>query len=306
MNREEFIQLSSEYALGALEGEELRKFEAYLKTASNQELDILGELTSTASLIPLALERKSPPPHVKQQLMRKISLSSRAYEAVRQRTETLAQQAPAKTRNWIPWGIAASLAMVAVFSLFVLRLMGTIEQQNKKLVAVETEKQELQTRLIALKDELTRKDEQLKVLSAKDIQISIMNGLKVNPVGYGKIIWDPEKRSAILQVSNLPAVPTNKDYQLWVIKNKKPMSAGVFAVNDTLSHFFKVENLAVTNPKEIAAFAVTLEPKGGVPQPTGEMYMMGAPRLYYPLSAEENTEETMEQPNNEHTLPDPQ
>ncbi len=106
-----------------------------------------------------------------------------------------------------------------------------------------------------------------------------MDGLKVNPVGYGKIIWDPEKRSAILQVSNLPAVPSDKDYQLWVIKDKKPISVGVFAVNDTMSNFFKIENLAVTNPKEIAAFAVTLEPKGGMPQPTGDMYMMGAPRL---------------------------
>ena len=279
MDREEFIQLSSEYALGALEGDELRKFEAYLKTASKQELEILSELTSTASLIPLALERSTPSPAVKQSLMQKINLSSRAHEAVRQRTGILTQHAPARTRNWIPWGIAASLAMVAVFSLFVIKLMGTIEKQNRQLAVVEQEKQELQTRLVSLRDELTRKNEQLKVLSAKQIHISIMDGLKVNPIGYGKIIWDPEKRSAILQVSNLPAVPSDKDYQLWVIKGKKPISAGVFAVNDTSSNFFKIENLAVTNPKEIAAFAVTLEPKGGMPQPTGDMYMMGAPRL---------------------------
>jgi anti-sigma-K factor RskA len=279
LDREEFIQLSSEYALGALEGDELRKFEAYLKTASKQELEILSELTSTASLIPLALERSTPSPAVKQSLMQKINLSSRVHGAVRQRTGILTQHAPARTRNWIPWGIAASLAMVAVFSLFVIKLMGTIEKQNKQLAAVEQEKQGLQTRLVSLRDELTRKNEQLKVLSAKQIHISIMDGLKVNPIGYGKIIWDPEKRSAILQVSNLPAVPSDKDYQLWVIKGKKPISAGVFAVNDTSSNFFKIENLAVTNPKEIAAFAVTLEPKGGMPQPTGDMYMMGAPRL---------------------------
>ena len=279
MDREEFIQLSSEYALGALEGDELRKFEAHLKTASKQELEILSELTSTASLIPLALERSTPSPAVRQSLMQKINLSSRGHEAVRQRTEILTQHAPARTRNWIPWGIAASLAMVAVFSLFVIKLMGTIEKQNRQLAVVEQEKQELQTRLVSLRDELTRKNEQLKVLSAKQIHISIMDGLKVNPIGYGKIIWDPEKRSAILQVSNLPAVPSDKDYQLWVIKGKKPISAGVFAVNDTSSNFFKIENLAVTNPKEIAAFAVTLEPKGGMPQPTGDMYMMGAPRL---------------------------
>jgi anti-sigma-K factor RskA len=279
VDREQFKQLSSEYALGALEGEELSTFETYLASASKQELEILAELSSTASLIPLALERKTPLPHVKQQLMQKISLSQRAHDAVQQRTETLVQQAPAPSRNWIPWGVAASLAMVAVFSMFVLKLMGTIEDQNKKLMAVETERGEMQARLIALRDELTRKDEQLKVLSAKHIHVLVMDGLKANPVGYGKIIWDPEKKTAILQVANMPAVPSDKDYQLWVIKDKKPISAGVFAVNDTQSNFFKIENLAAVDPKEINAFAVTLEPKGGVPQPTGEMYMMGAPKL---------------------------
>lgn len=279
MDRKEFIQLCSEYALGALAGNDLLRFETYLATASKQEREILGELTATASLLPLALERKSPPPGVKQALMQKVNISAHADKAVRQRTETLAQQTSTQTRNWIPWGIAASLAMVAVFSLFVIKLMGTIEQQNKRLVVVETEKQELQTRLVALRDELTRREEQLKVLSAKHIHMTNMDGLKGYAIAYGKIIWDPEKRIAILQVSNLPAVPTNKDYQLWVIKDKKPISAGVFAVNDTESNFFKIENLAVTNPKEIAAFAVTLEPKGGVPQPTGDMYMMGSPRL---------------------------
>jgi anti-sigma-K factor RskA len=260
-----------------LEGEELRAFEAYLRRASTQELEILGELASTASLLPLALERKTPAPHVKQRLMQQISLSARAHESVRKRTGGLSQRA--RTRNWIPWGVAVSLAMVAMFSLYVMNLMATIADQNKKISEVEEANQSLQVRLVQLKDELSRKDEHLKVLAAREVHISIMNGLKVNPVGYGKIIWDPEKKAAILQVSNLPVVPTDKDYQLWVIKNKKPISAGVFAVNNADANFFKIENLAAVNPKEINAFAVTLEPKGGMPQPTGDMYMMGAPKL---------------------------
>jgi anti-sigma-K factor RskA len=106
-----------------------------------------------------------------------------------------------------------------------------------------------------------------------------MNGLKADPVGFGKIIWDPEKRSAILQVSRLPAVPHDRDYQLWVIKGKTPISAGVFSVSDTTSNFFRIDGLAVTDPREISAFAVTLEPKGGLPAPSGEMYLSGSPGL---------------------------
>ncbi|MBI5471533.1 MAG: anti-sigma factor [Ignavibacteriae bacterium] len=278
MEKENFIQLSAEYALGGLEGDELHNFESYLKTASPQELETFGELTGTAALLPLALERKSPSPAVKQELMQKISLSSRARTSAQQRTATLTSSI-APSRNWMPWGIGIALAMVVIFSLFVVNLMNTINKQNEELLAAREETQLLNTRLVELRDELTRKDEQLKVLAARDLQMSMMRGLEAHAIAYGKIIWDPERGTAILQVSNLPAVPSDKDYQLWVIKDKKPISAGVFSVRNGEANFFKIENLAVTDPKAINAFAVTLEPKGGVPQPTGDMYMMGTPRI---------------------------
>lgn len=279
MDQKEFIELCSAYAVGALDGEELVRFESYLATASKQERELLDELQRTASLLPLALSPTAPPAHAKEEVMRRIAVSARVREAVGRRTTDLLRQSQARATRWVPWGIAAAVVMVALFSLFVLKLMGTIETQHRGLLAAAEENRQLHARLVALNDELTRKTEQLNVLSAKEIHVSLMSGLKVNPVGYGKIIWDAQKGAAILHVSNLPAVPSNKDYQLWVIKNKTPLSAGVFAVKDTLSNFFKIENLAVTNPREIAAFAITLEPKGGVPQPTGAMYMMGAPSL---------------------------
>ncbi|MDX1585868.1 MAG: anti-sigma factor, partial [Balneolaceae bacterium] len=92
---------------------------------------------------------------------------------------------------------------------------------------------------------------------------------------YGKVIWDPASNRALLQVSNLPAVPSDKDYQLWIIKNNKPVSAGVFAVNDPArDSFFKIEKMTASE-RAADAFAITMEPKGGMPQPTGDMYLMG-------------------------------
>src|SRR6058998_3313974 len=115
---------------------------------------------------------------------------------------------PAPRRNWIPFGVAVALGMIVLFTLFALKLLNTIEEQNKQLVTVQDEKQHLQTQIVALKNEVTRKEELLKVLASKRIEITVMNGLKPSPVAYGKIIWDPEKRTAILQVSNLPPVPS--------------------------------------------------------------------------------------------------
>jgi len=279
VNKEEFIQQCSDYAAGALTGEELKSFIEYLRTASKEEHEQLAELVGTVSLLPLALDQKAPSPRVKEELMQKIRVSARARDAARSRTADLSTITPATHRNWMPFGISAALGMTALFSVFALRLLNTIDEQDKKLMSVQNEQQQLQTQLVALKDELTRKEEMLQVLASKRIEITVMEGMKTSPVSYGKIIWDPEKKTAILQVSNLPPVPLDKDYQLWVIKDKKPISAGVFAVNTTEPNYFKIENLAVTNPKEIGAFAVTLEPKGGMPQPTGEMYIAGSPKL---------------------------
>lgn len=282
MTKDEFIGFCAEYAAGSLEGDDFRRFEEYLRSADQEDLKVLSEMLAVASMLPLALERQSPAPRIKEQLMQRIQVSGRAAASVRERTEGLAGKyappVPGIRRSWLPFGVTfVALAMILGFSLYMVRLMGTIDRQDQQLVEVGKEKTELATQIVALKDELSRKEELLKVLSSRQIEITIMNGLDVNPVGYGKILWDPERATAILQVANLPNIPSDKDYQLWVIKDK-PISAGVFAVSGKNDDFFKIENLAVTNPKEISAFAITLEPKGGVPQPTGAMYMAGSPK----------------------------
>ena len=275
VDREEFTQIGAEYAAGGLSPDEKSRFEDYLQQASPEELTILSEMLGVSSLLPLTLSRRNPPEHVKRKLMQQVHISATARSAVSRRTS-----AGLPKRSWLPIGVTvASLAMVAAFSFFVMHLMGTIESQNHTIFSLDQEKKALAVQLVALKDEVTRKEELLKVLASKRIEIVVMNGLTPNPVGYGKVLWDPERKMAILQVSNLTVIPQDKDYQLWVVKGKQPVSAGVFTVSGTEANFFKIENLAVTNPKEISAFAVTLDPKGGMPQPTSEMYMAGSPTL---------------------------
>ncbi|MCH8127687.1 anti-sigma factor [candidate division KSB1 bacterium] len=79
---------------------------------------------------------------------------------------------------------------------------------------------------------------------------------------------------AVFYGFNLAAIPSDKDYQLWMLKGNQPISAGVFtpdADGNAISEF-----TTIPDDENISAFAVTLEPKGGVSQPTGEMYLIGA------------------------------
>ncbi|HXX64726.1 MAG TPA: anti-sigma factor [Bacteroidota bacterium] len=277
MNKEEFENLSAAYALGTLSGEELRQFEEYLRSASEEERAEVQELKSTSAMLPLALERHAPPQGTREKMREKIRLTASAERSVRERTAGLPGSARPSHRpvRWAALGVLAALAVVSV--IVILRMSSTIDSQKADLTNSAQRIGELSAQVTELKGELARKEELLKILASERIAITLMNGLKVNPFGFGKVIWDPEKRTAILQVSRLPSTPSNKDYQLWVIRGKTPVSAGVFAISDTTANFFKIEGLAVADPREVSAFAVTLEPKGGVSAPTGDMYLAGSP-----------------------------
>ena len=54
----------------------------------------------------------------------------------------------------------------------------------------------------------------------------------------------------------------------------KPFDAGTFSVDASGNGFLEIDSLSEADKAQ--KFAVTLEPAGGVPQPTGEMQLLGS------------------------------
>lgn len=81
------------------------------------------------------------------------------------------------------------------------------------------------------------------------------------------------KDGMVFTAEGLPALPAGKVYQLWVIVNAKPVSVGVFAPDAT----GRVHAVMDTPPIPVmpGTVAVTLEPTGGLPQPSGAIYLAG-------------------------------
>ena len=83
------------------------------------------------------------------------------------------------------------------------------------------------------------------------------------PAAIAVAVWDPSRAQGVLEVSKLPALATEKDYQLRVIDAKypTPVSAGVFVVDPATGEAHVV--FKATKPVHaIAKFAVSLERKG--------------------------------------------
>jgi anti-sigma-K factor RskA len=86
------------------------------------------------------------------------------------------------------------------------------------------------------------------------------------------ILFDPVTKKAWLYAFNLPALPDGKVYQLWAVDDK-PISAGVFGLDTGQKGRMLIRNLR--DFPRMKKFAVTVEPEGGVPQPTGAIYLVG-------------------------------
>lgn len=251
----DFEALCAGHVLDALDTDEQQQFEEMLQDATDEQQQMLEDMKEVRDELALAVEPASPSDDVEKRILDEIEDVGEAAEAF-------------NDTNIIPmWAYKAAAAILLIgfvgLSYYSLNLSGTVEQQK--------------TVITELQSELERQDELLSVLAAKEVRLVAMGGQEPSPDGYGKIIWDPQKRQAILQLANLPAPPKGKNYQLWLIKEgENPIPAGVFDFDQPSDDlFFKVEHLDESPSPHSNTFAVTLEPEGGVPQPTGDMFLVG-------------------------------
>ncbi|MEO7598311.1 MAG: anti-sigma factor [Opitutus sp.] len=139
-----------------------------------------------------------------------------------------------------------------------------LAQINEKLAAATTLVGELETRLRSEGD----------LAQFKIATLASMAGN--SPQALAVAVWNPKTQQGILRVEKLPALASDKDYQLWLIDPAypAPVDGGVFTVDPATGHAqvnFK-PNQKVNNA---AKFAVSLERKGGVPKAEGPILLLG-------------------------------
>lgn len=279
----DFESLCAGYVLGALSDEEKRTFEKMLDKATSEQIEIYRQMVqikdddnaldakpmeSSDGLFDDILDEisngkppDSPPGKIKDNEDRSGSDSSERILPL--------------------WTFKAAAAILLAgmlgLLLYTQQQITLVDQQDTQISVLQSELEQRNELLTRLETELERKEELLAILESRAVNLILMAGQETNPDGYGKIIWDPENERALLQIANLPEPAEDKDYQLWLIKDQQsPVSAGIFSFKQSSSDlFYKIDQLN-ESPSDVSnTFAVTLEPKGGAPQPTGSMYLLG-------------------------------
>jgi len=169
-------------------------------------------------------------------------------------------------------GFSKPKIAISFLIISIIFLVGLIYYSSTLVKLVNNQ----HNQLTMLSEEIRKDDRVFTVLHSKDIKVIKLEGLDINPAGYGKIYWSPQINSGVIEVSNLPPSAEGSNYQLWLLQNNKPVSACVFQVSkpDTIS-YFNIQNFNWDSISSVESFEVTMEPNGGSPQPSGPIYLLG-------------------------------
>jgi anti-sigma-K factor RskA len=249
------------YALGVLEGEEKAAFEAHIPTCAVCA-EKLAEARGRIALLAFAAPRVEPSPNVKERLMRQIHSAPQGA-----RVPQRAPREPERTGGFFGrWWPAALLVPVSALLILVsVRLW----HENARLTGeLGEERAELQKQQAQL-DEARHV---LALMEAKDTLTVALAPQPGMPKGAVRVMYNAKMGMAMCDGWVDPA-PANKSYQLWLVPmDGKPISAGLIEYSNG-----PIKPWTVKLPPGVAAkaFAITLEPEGGMPQPTGPMVLVG-------------------------------
>jgi anti-sigma-K factor RskA len=237
---EEWLERSEFYALGALDAQELKEFEAHLASGCPVCEAYIRETRETLLLLHRSITPIAPSDSVKTRLFHHIA-SDKVVPL------------PARGRTWRRWQvITGTLAAGLVGAV----LAGTLitkryEPRHTTYTAVVN----------LLRDPSTR-----------DLPLY---GTGPTPKAAGRFLWNESGEGHIF-VTNLPTAPEGKMYAVWTIaQGSAPRYVGTIPTDRTGQGGLHINVAGSDQPVE--TFAVTLEPAGTTAAPTGPMVLVSKP-----------------------------
>jgi anti-sigma-K factor RskA len=275
MTWDEVKELAPLYVIGALDEKTARELEASLHVATSEQRRVVARWLDVAALLPQALPFQNPSDHVKERVLTRVAEEAQKTPieiAVEESTmNEVAERAEKKVLPFVQprrvesrtarWILIAATALLAFTSAYLYK-------QNTKLAS---ERNHIARELDDLSRELVTSRRQVDDIVSPWTKVIAMVGDEA-PEANAKVVWDTKANQWVIYIFNLPPPPSDKQYQLWYVTKNAKISAWVFSTDEGGRSVLKL-----TLPPEalagLAATAVTLEPKGGSPQPTGKFYL---------------------------------
>jgi len=175
------------------------------------------------------------------------------------------------SRGGFGWMMAASVALLlSLGGNYVL--YNRWQQTQTALFAAQNEQAKFAATQQASEKRLSNQERELAVFRDVQFQSVALAGTPNAPSAKARVLYNPATKAVYVDVHNLPAAPTGKQYQLWALDNGKPVDAGVLAATTAAGDSLQ-QMKDITSAQ---AFAMTVEDEGGSPTPTlSTMAVMG-------------------------------
>lgn len=258
MTHEEFESIAALDSIGAATPDEVRMLNEHLGSCLSCRR-ARDEYAEAATLIARDLDPVPPPPEVREHVVETIEEEDAEEEE--------------RKRFISPWWLATAATLF--LALWGWREFG-IRVARENLRSQQAQIDELKSEKALLAEQKQKLSTEMSALASADTRTIALSGQQISPSASARVFLEPGKRRAIVFFQSLPSNPKDKSYQLWIIRadQPRPQSAGVFDVSDNGNASIVIENLPLST--EMKALAVTLEPRGGVEQPTNtNFYLMG-------------------------------
>jgi anti-sigma-K factor RskA len=168
----------------------------------------------------------------------------------------------------LPWlAAAASLVLLLATAAWALSLRGRLDEMGDRYAAAERERGRAE-------QTLAEREATLAAVSAPAVRVIDMASAE-QPQPGGRMFWDPRTDRWTFFAHGLPAVGQGREYQLWLITpGARKISAGTFRPGARGEA--TVQATYALPADSLSAVAVTEEPAGGLPQPSGPIVIAGA------------------------------
>jgi anti-sigma-K factor RskA len=250
VSHEYFEELISMYALGALADAERKQLRAHLRECSACRKQLRQE-EAIVKTLPHAVTPVEPSRETKLKLFARVDADLAQHNAarvpqrvVKQTPRRLLSDSRRSAQPAFAFAVVAVLALLAIGTLLILQRPRTPDQEA-----------------IAA------------IINNPNVQKVSLAGTPDAPNAWGEVYMVPGHSQAVLKVGGLQALPPDKGYEFWFFKNGEPQPSDVFAVNADGTNTVLVK--ANGNVENFKGWGVTIEPRAGVPKPTGTIVILG-------------------------------
>lgn len=257
------------YVLGALDAAERQTFEAHLATC-RACADEVRALASVAQSLPHAVPLVDPPPELRMRVLSRATGNQQAATVIAMPSRAAAVPTRRPIAGWLA---AAAMLVVAVGAggyAYQLRDQVRLLRDQLSDAVARLDRSEAQVAVATRAANVA--EARMAVLTAPDLTQVNLAGQSVAPRASGRAFLS-RSRGMLFTASNLPRLPAGRSYQLWIVTAAAPVSAGLLQLDDSgrVAQAFETPG----NIGAPVAVAVTIEPEGGVPAPTGDKYLVG-------------------------------